>query len=81
VFVVIGLLVGDLFGRPVREHSVVLALSTACRHPAIALSIASANFPNEHFVGTILLYILVNVVVGTVYMKLRQPARDALVVA
>ena len=54
-----GLIVGDLFGRPLREDSVVLALSTACRHPAIALSIATANFPDEHFVGTILLYLLV----------------------
>jgi hypothetical protein len=27
----------------------VLALSSACRHPAIALSIATAIFPNERW--------------------------------
>jgi BASS family bile acid:Na+ symporter len=67
-FVVAGLLVGHLLGGPDREHAVVLALSSACRHPAIALSIASANFPNEHFAGTILLYVIVNTIVGIPYL-------------
>jgi BASS family bile acid:Na+ symporter len=58
-FVGIGLLVGHLLGRPEPDHSAVLALSTASRHPAIALSIASANFPDERFGGTILLYLMV----------------------
>ena len=47
VFVAIGLLVGHLLGGPDPDHSVVLALSTASRHPAIALSIASAEFPGR----------------------------------
>jgi BASS family bile acid:Na+ symporter len=81
MFVVIGLVVGDLFGRPVREHSVVLGLSTACRHPAIALSIAAANFPKEHFAGTILLYLLVNAIVGMLYLKWWQTTGDSVVVA
>jgi BASS family bile acid:Na+ symporter len=46
----------------------VLALSSACRHPAIALSIAAANFPDEHFGGTILLYLIVSTVVGVPYL-------------
>jgi BASS family bile acid:Na+ symporter len=69
VFVAIGLAVGDLCARPAPEHSIVLALSTACRHPAIALSIASANFPNEHFVGAILLYLFISTLVGMAYVK------------
>jgi BASS family bile acid:Na+ symporter len=68
VFVAAGLLVGHLFGAPDPEHSVVLALSTACRHPAIALTIASANFPEERFGGTILLYLIVNAIVGVPYV-------------
>ncbi len=67
-FVAAGLLVGHLLGGPEPEHSAVLALSSACRHPAIALSIASANFPDEHFGGTILLYLIVNTIVGVAYL-------------
>jgi BASS family bile acid:Na+ symporter len=68
VFVAVGLLVGHLMGGPDPEHSVVLALSSACRHPAIALSIASSNFPDERFAGTILLYVIVSAVVGMPYL-------------
>ena len=67
-FVTAGLLVGHLMGGPDPEHSVVLALSSACRHPAIALTIASANFPDHHFAGTILLYLIVNGLVGVPYL-------------
>ena len=42
---------GPRAGRPNPDNSVVLALSTACRHPAIALSIAAANFPEERLSG------------------------------
>jgi BASS family bile acid:Na+ symporter len=67
-FVAIGLLIGHLLGGPEPDHSVVLALSTASRHPAIALSIASANFPDERFGGTILLYLIVGALVGIPYL-------------
>lgn len=67
-FVGLGLIVGHLMGGPDPEHSIVLALSTACRHPAIALSIAAANFPNERFAGTILLYLIVSAIVGIPYI-------------
>jgi bile acid:Na+ symporter, BASS family len=67
-FVVAGLLVGHLLGMPEREHSVVLALSTACRHPAIAFAIAAVNFPDQRFGGTIILYLLVSGVVCVPYV-------------
>jgi BASS family bile acid:Na+ symporter len=57
-----------LLAGPDPDHSVVLALFTACRHPAIALSIASANFPGEHFAGTIILYLIVNTIAGLLYL-------------
>jgi len=72
VFVAIGLLVGHLLGGPDPDHSVVLALSTASRHPAIALSIASANFPDERFGGTILLYLIVGAVAAMPYLSWRR---------
>lgn len=72
VFVVVGLAVGHLLGGPDPEHASVLALSTACRHPAIAIAVASANYPDEHFGGIILLYLIVNLVVGIPYVKWRR---------
>lgn len=67
-FVAVGLVVGHVMGGPEPGHSLVLALSTACRHPMIALSIASSNFPDERFGASIILYILLNVLVGAVYV-------------
>lgn len=46
-FVAIELIVGHLLGGPDPEDRVVLALSTASRHPGVALAIATANFPQE----------------------------------
>jgi bile acid:Na+ symporter, BASS family len=61
VFVLAGLAIGHLFGRGGPDERIALALSTACRHPALALAIAGANLPQEHRVfGAILLYALVN---------------------
>jgi BASS family bile acid:Na+ symporter len=68
IFVVAGLGIGHVLGGPDPDHSVVLALSTACRHPAIALAILATNFPDERFGGTLLLYLLVNAVLGIAYL-------------
>jgi BASS family bile acid:Na+ symporter len=69
VFIAVGLVVGHVLGGPEREESVVLGLSTACRHPAIAYAIASANFPEERFGGAIILYLLLSTLVGIPYVK------------
>jgi BASS family bile acid:Na+ symporter len=72
-FVVIGLGIGHWLGGPHPEESAVLALSTACRHPAIALALAKANFPNEPLLGaTVLLYLLVVTVVTPPYVRRRR---------
>ena len=76
-FVAVGLIVGHIMGGPEAENSVVLALSTACRHPMIALSIASQNFPDQRFGASILLYIVINVVVGAVYLAWHRRQRSA----
>ncbi|HEX4999314.1 MAG TPA: membrane transporter protein [Terriglobia bacterium] len=75
-FVIVGLTVGHLLGGPDPDNSSALALASACRHPAIALMIASANFPEERFGGTILLYLIVSAVVAAPYLSWRRkPAR------
>ncbi|GFE85169.1 bile acid:sodium symporter family protein [Steroidobacter agaridevorans] len=79
IFLAVGLAVGHALGRPDRNHSVVLALSTACRHPAIALSIAAANFPKERFGAIILLYVLLGAIVAVPYLAWhRRQSRTAL---
>jgi BASS family bile acid:Na+ symporter len=75
-FVVTGLAAGHLLGGPRRDDSIVLALSTASRHPGIALAAASANFPDQHFGGTILLYLIVAAAVGMPYLAWQRARSD-----
>lgn len=74
-FTAIALLIGHVLGGPHPEESVVLALSTACRHPMLALAIASANFPGQRFVAALVLYLLVNVVVSIPYLVWQREFR------
>jgi len=70
VLVLVGLAVGHLLGGPDPEDRTVLALSTAARHPAIAIAIAQANFPDQKLApAAVLLYVLVSVIVGMPYLK------------
>jgi BASS family bile acid:Na+ symporter len=68
VFVTAALTIGHVLGGPDPDHSVVLALSNACRHPSIAIAIASANFPDQQFDATILLYVLLNITLCIPYV-------------
>lgn len=77
IFLVAGLAVGHVLGGSEPEHSVVLALSTACRHPGVALMIAGASFPDEQFGGVILLYLLLGVIVGAPYLAWRRRQASA----
>jgi bile acid:Na+ symporter, BASS family len=68
LFTVAGLVIGHALGGPDPDHAVVLAFSTACRHPALALAIATTNFPDLRFGALILLYALVNAALGIPYV-------------
>ena len=77
-FVAAGLAIGHWLGGPDANDRTVLALSTASRHPAIALSIAKANFPDEPRLGAaIVLFLLVNLVVGFTYLGRRKRSSGA----
>lgn len=70
VFVVIGLLVGHLLGGPEPENRIVLGLSTASRHPGVAMAIASTTSPDDKLtIGAILLYLLVNTIISIPYVR------------
>ena len=57
------------FGGPAPENATALALSTASRHPAIALAVAKINLQNEPVSrATILLYLIVLTVITVPYV-------------
>jgi len=59
-FAAVGLVTGHLLGGPDPHERAVLALSSACRHPGIALAIATANYPAEQLApAAVLLYVLI----------------------
>lgn len=77
-FVLVGLSVGHVLGGPVASERTVLALSTASRHPAIALAIAKANFPDEPLLAaTVVLYLLVATLIVLPYVMWRKRAAAA----
>jgi BASS family bile acid:Na+ symporter len=68
-FVIVGLAVGHLLGGPDPDERVALALSTACRHPGLAIAIAGANIPEDHHVvSAVLLYVITNVLLTIPYV-------------
>ena len=71
-FAAVGLLAGHLLAGPDVEHQDVLAVSSACRHPGIALAIAAASFPDGQFGPPIILYLLVNAILMLPYLKWQE---------
>jgi BASS family bile acid:Na+ symporter len=70
VFVLVGLAAGHLLGGPNPDDRTVLAISSATRHPAIAIAIAQANFPDQKLApAAVLLYVLVSVIAAVPYLK------------
>jgi bile acid:Na+ symporter, BASS family len=68
-FIVVGVTVGHFSGGPGPDERVTLALSTAYRHPALAIAIATANVPGERRVfSAILLYALLNTLLTIPYV-------------
>lgn len=77
-FVAAGLAIGHWLGGPDANDRTVLALSTASRHPAIALAIAKVNFPEEPRLGAaIVLFLLVNLLIGFPYLARQNRKRHA----
>jgi len=67
-FTAIGLLIGHILGGPDPRDRTVLALATASRHPAVALAVASALFPDQKLAPpAILLALLVGLLASAPY--------------
>ena len=73
----VGLAIGHLLGGPAPENRTSLAISTASRHPGIALALAQANFPAEKLVlAALLLYLLINAIVSIPYILWAESKRQ-----
>lgn len=69
-FALIGLIVGHLLGGPELDNRSVLALATASRHPAVAIAIAHANFPEQKLAGAaVLWYLILSGMVSALYFS------------
>jgi len=70
---VCGLVVGHALGGPDPEARTVLALSTATRHPGVAVAVARASAPDDPtVVAAVFLAFLVGMLVTVPYVKWRK---------
>jgi len=70
---VVGLVVGHVCGGPARKDRRVLAMSTALRHPALAVAIGASAFPDERIGGVaIVLSVLFGCVATAPYISLSR---------
>lgn len=67
--VAVGLFAGHVLGSPDPYQRVALALSSAARHPGIALMIAAANFSEAGIKATVLLFVILGVLTGAAYQR------------
>jgi BASS family bile acid:Na+ symporter len=72
LFVAVALVVGHWLGGPEPRTREVLALSAACRHPGIAIALATANggVTSDHLApAAILLYVVLSLLATMPYVK------------
>jgi BASS family bile acid:Na+ symporter len=70
VFALVGFITGHLLGGPEPDNRPVLALATASRHPAVALAIAHANFPEQKLaVAAVFLYLILSGILSALYLS------------
>jgi len=73
VFATIGLVVGHTLAGPAGDDRTVLALSTAARHPGVAVAIGAAAFPGQKMVpAAVVLYLLASAIVSAPYTAWRR---------
>lgn len=69
-FAIVGCISGHLLGGPEPENRRVLGIATCSRHPAVAIAIAHANFPDQQLAVTaVLLYLVLGGIVSAVYLN------------
>lgn len=77
-FVVVGLAIGHRLGGPDPDDRSVLALSTATRHPAVAVAIAHNAPDKPSVIAAVLLILLVGALVSLPYVHWRKRRHAAI---
>jgi bile acid:Na+ symporter, BASS family len=77
VFVLVGLVAGHLLGGPDPNDRTVLALSTATRHPAVAMAVVHDAQDKQSLLAAVLLVLLVGAVASGPYVKWRRRSRGS----
>lgn len=77
LFIIAGMVVGHLLGGPKSQDRTTLAIATSARHPAIALAIAKANFPEQSTLvaGAIVIYLIFRIILSIPYARARKSAQ------
>jgi BASS family bile acid:Na+ symporter len=70
LFTAASMAIGHLMGGPDPGDELVLGLSSATRHPAIALTVASVNYPEGRVSSALVLCLIVNAIIGSLYVRL-----------
>jgi bile acid:Na+ symporter, BASS family len=69
-FALAGCVIGHALGGPEPDNRPVLALATASRHPAVAMAIAHANFPEQRLAGAaVFLYLVLAGILFALYLS------------
>ena len=69
-FALAGCVIGHALGGPEPDNRPVLALATASRHPAVAMAIAHANFPDQRLAGAaVFLYLMLAGLLSALYLS------------
>lgn len=75
VVVAVSIAIGHGLGPRDPEERTTLAMESASRHPGLALTIAALNFNAENALAVLVPYLVVFLVVSTVYLNCRRRSR------
>ena len=79
LFTLVGIAAGHFLGGPNPDDRTVLALATGIRHPGLAMTIASVNFPDQKVavLAVVVCHVLVGLILSIPYLIWRKRSHAA----
>ena len=72
IVVSVSIVIGHWLGPPCAEEQTTLAIESAARHPGLAMTIAALNFSPQKALPVLIPYLIVFVVITTIYLEWRH---------
>lgn len=72
VVVAVSFAIGHWLGPGDPEEKTTLAMEGASRHPGLAMTIAALNFNPQKELPVVVLYLVVSMIIGTIYLQWRK---------